>query len=326
MGGATFEGQIRREQASRRKEELARIRQSYMLAYGGLRDKLRPYDHHANASEERTRKEKKVEAVQATDTEIRRVRVQSQPVLGHLTSLLNDTEQRSTPRTFVRPFKSLVYFQPKMKEILATLEEKWADVEDLDERSSEKLEDSTPDEVDFVEALNDEGSSTEEQSRESNDDGDDDAASIVSVDSNAEDLDGIMDSVEALRDMRCYVNFVDNEIMPLYKQYDGTTAERVKFDDLWSLFRIGDLICMPAAGETAGRYHEIWRIYRIELPTPEAGYPSSGWEFFTDELQQNNKKETFNIFAYYIDHDGNNLGAVRHVFNIDSFPGSYRRI
>ncbi|KAI1115395.1 hypothetical protein F5Y14DRAFT_440682 [Nemania sp. NC0429] len=312
MGGAALEGQIHREQASRRKEELARVRhQNYMLAHGGPRDRPRPHDHHNGGFEERTRKEKKVETSQATDMEILRVRVQSQPVLGHLTSLLNDTEQRSTPRTFMRPFKSLVYFQPKMKEILATLEEKWADVEDLDERSSEKLEDIAPDEIDF-EALDDEGSSIKEQHKDGNgggDDGDDDGdddddASIVSIDSNAEDLDGIMDS-----------------IMPLYKQYDGTTAERVKFNDLWSLFRTGDLICMPAAGETAGRYHEIWRIYRTIVPTPEPRYPDSGWDLFMDNLEENNKGGTFSIFAYYIDHDGSNFGAVRHIFSIDSFPG-----
>lgn len=323
MRGATLDGQIRREQASRRKEELARIRQSYMLAYGGAREQPRRYEQHTRAYEERVRRDKKAEASQTNETEIHRVRIQSQPVLGHLTSLLNDTEQRSTPRTFLRPFKSLVYFQPKMKEILATLEEKWADVEELDEGSSdEKGGDSTPEEPELIEPpVEEKETSTGEQSGEGNEDDDDDAASVLSVDSNAEDLDGIMDSVEALRDMRCYVKFVDEEIMPQYRQYDGTSAERVKFDDLWSLFRVGDLICMPAAGETAGRYHELWRVYRIELPTPEAGYPSSGWEFFMDELQQNNKKETFNIFAYYIDHDGTNLGAVRHTFNISSFPG-----
>ncbi|KAI0438386.1 hypothetical protein F4803DRAFT_101354 [Xylaria telfairii] len=315
MGGATLDGQIRREQAIRRREELARIRQSYMLAYGGVREQPRHY--HAQSAEERARREKKAEAAQANDTEIHRIRIQSQPVLGHLTSLLNDTEQRSTPRTFVRPFKSLVYFQPKMKEILATLEEKWADVEDLDETSSEKTGNATPDEAEFVEAVDDK--EADEQSK-ADDDDDDDAASVVSVDSNAEDLDGIMDSVEALRDMRCYVKFVDNEIMPLYTKFDGTTAERVRFDDLWSLFRVGDLICMPLGGETAGRYHEIWRIYRIEIPKPDAAYPSYGWEFFMDELEQT-KKETFNIFAYYIDHDGNNFGAVRHTFNISMFPG-----
>ncbi|KAI1365599.1 hypothetical protein F5Y08DRAFT_172256 [Xylaria arbuscula] len=323
--GPTLEGQIRREQAKRRREELARIRQSYMLAYGGLKEEPRPYIQHSTRdSDEKARKEKKADVLQTNDTEIHRVRIQSQPVLGHLTSLLNETEQRSTPRTFLRPFKALVYYQPKMKEILATLEEKWADVEDLDESSaSEKRGDETPEEVEFVEAEDSKESAAEGQPKDDSEGGDvdiDDAASIVSVDSNAEDLDTIMDSVEALRDMRCYVDFVDNEIMPMYKQYDGTTAERVKYDDLWSLFRVGDLICMPAAGETAGRYHEIWRIYRIELPKAEASYPSSGWEFFMDEIQQN-KKETFNIFAYYIDHDGNNFGAVRHTFNISSFPG-----
>ncbi|KAI0424190.1 hypothetical protein F5Y09DRAFT_347977 [Xylaria sp. FL1042] len=318
--GPTLEGQIRREQAKRRREELARIRQSYMFAYGVPKEEPRHYGQHAKDSEERARKDKKNDALQPNDIEIERVRIQSQPVLGHLTTLLNETEQRSTPRTFLRPFKSLVYFQPKMKEILATLEEKWADVEDLDESSSEKPSNATPDEVEFVEAGDNNESMDEGQSKDDSDDNNDDTASVISVDSNAEDLDTIMDSVEALRDMRCYVNFVDNEIMPLYRQYDGTAAERVKFSDLWSLFRVGDLICMPAAGETAGRYHEIWRIYRIELPAPEATYPSFGWEFYMDEVQQN-KKDTFNIFAYYIDHDGNSFGAVRHTFNIPSFPG-----
>ncbi|KAI0490039.1 hypothetical protein F4859DRAFT_523833 [Xylaria cf. heliscus] len=323
MGGATLDSQIRREQATRRKEEIARIRQSYMLAYGGVKEQPRYYDRYAQDAEERARREKKAEASQPHDTEIHRVRIQSQPILGHLTSLLNDTEQRSTPRTFARPFKSLVYFQPKMKEILATLEEKWADVEDLEESSSEKPGSATPDEVEFVDAGDDKDASGEEQSKDGNDDDDDeddDVASMVSVDSNAEDLDGIMDSVEALRDLRCYVKFVDDEILPLYTQYDGTTAERVRFDDLWSLFRVGDLICMPAGGETAGRYHEIWRVYRVEIPHAEASYPSYGWEFLMDELQQS-KKETFNIFAYYIDHDGNDYGAVRHTFSISMFPG-----
>ncbi|KAI0399690.1 hypothetical protein F4802DRAFT_540344 [Xylaria palmicola] len=322
MRGPTLDGQIRREQANRRREDLVRHRHSFMLALGGLKEQPRRSDQDTMDSNERVQRERRAEALQTADTDICRVRIQSQPVLGHLTSLLNDTEDRSSPRTFLRPFKSLIYFQPKMKEVLATLEEKWADVEDLDESSSEKPGSATPDDVEFIDAASDKEPTTEAVSKDGKSpQDDDDAKSIVSIDSNAEDLDAIMDSVEALRDMRCYVNFVDNEIMPLYTHYDGTDAERVKFDDLWYLFRVGDIICMPAAGETAGRYHELWRIYRIDLPTPEPGYPSSsGWEFFMDDLQQD-KKETFDIFAYYIDHDGNNFGAVRHVFNVASFPG-----
>ncbi|KAI6080835.1 hypothetical protein F4821DRAFT_47404 [Hypoxylon rubiginosum] len=315
MGGATLQGQIRREQASRRKEELARIRQKYLLSYG-----MGGHTHTAperRDAQEKSKRDKRAEAAQPNETEIERVRIQSQPILGHLTSLLKDTEQRSTPRTFVRPFKALVYFQPKMKEILATLEEKWADYEELEEIESEKVIDS-PEEVEIVESVNSKDNDTSSQAGS---DDEDDTESLLSVDSNAEDLDTIMDSPEALRDMRCYVNFIDNEIMPLYSRFDGTTAEKVKFDDLWSLFRVGDLIYMPAAGETAGRYHEVWRIYRTEVPEPEAAYPSKmEWEFFSDELQQD-KKAKFNVFAYYIDHDGNSFGAVRHKFELESFAG-----
>ncbi|KAI1774299.1 hypothetical protein F4818DRAFT_419531 [Hypoxylon cercidicola] len=303
MGGPNLQGQIRREQASRRKEELARIRQKY-LGIGGA---------HAHVVQERSRKDKRAEAAQPNETEIERVRIQSQPILGHLTSLLKDTEQRSTPRTFVRPFKALVYFQPKMKEILATLEEKWADFEEIDEVESEKVIDS-PEKVELVESVDSKDIDATSQADNENNDNE----SLLSVDSNAEDLDTIMDSPEALRDMRCYVNFIENEIMPLHNQFDGTGAEKVKFDDLWSLFRVGDLIYMPAAGETAGRYHEVWRIYRTEVPVPEPSYPSKmEWEF-SDELQQD-KKATFNIFAYYIDHDGNSFGAVRHKFELQYF-------
>ncbi|KAI1492017.1 hypothetical protein F5X96DRAFT_628964 [Biscogniauxia mediterranea] len=326
MGGAGLQAQIRREQAARRKEDLARIRASYFSVYGASLNHARVPQPKRDA-EERARRERRAEMTQTNDAEIHRIRIQSQPVLGHLTSLLNDTEQRSTPRTFMRPFKALVYFQPRMKEILKTLEEKWGDVEDLDESDSIKVSE-TPEEVEIIEKDSikekEPGSTSEgegENEGEGEDD-DDDTESLMSVDSNAEDLDGIMDSAEALRDMRCYVDFVDREVMPLYQRYDGTGATKVRFDDLWSLFRPGDLIYMPSAGETAGRYHELWRVYRTELPEPEAAYPSSGgWEFFADELQHDNKKAKFNIFAYYIDHDGNNFGAVRHTFEIESFVG-----
>ncbi|KAI1320659.1 hypothetical protein F5Y16DRAFT_405539 [Xylariaceae sp. FL0255] len=313
MGGATLHGQIRREQALRRKEEIARLRQSW-LKMDGIKEQ--PYSQRSNPkkdAEDRARREKRAEAQQVNDAEIHRIRIQSQAVLGHLTALLKDTENRSTPRTFCRPFKPLIYFQPKMKEVLATLEEKWSDFEDIDETESDVT--SSPEEVEVVEAT-----PLFDKLKESKEDNSD-TESIMSIDSNAEDLDGIMDSVEALRDMRCYVDFIDKEIMPMYSQFDGTNAERVKFDDLWSLFRVGDLICMPASSDT-GRYHEVWRIYRVQVPTIEAEYPSSGgWEFWADEFQQNKKDDMFRIFAYYIDHDGSEFGAVRHVFELPSFQG-----
>ncbi|KAI1371355.1 hypothetical protein F4677DRAFT_313509 [Hypoxylon crocopeplum] len=315
MDGPNLQAQIRREQTVRRKEEIARTRQKYLLSYGVPREHTYVPQYRKD-TQERAKRERRTEVAQTNDTDIQRIRIQSQPILGHLTSLLKDTENRSTPRTFVRPFKALVYFQPQMKEILATLEEKWADYEELDDIESEKVTES-PEEVEIIESVD----SGEGDSSSQPDCDDDDAESLLSVDSNAEDLDTIMDSPEALRDMRCYVNFIEKEVMPQHMRFDGTSADKVRFEDLWHLYRPGDLIYMPAAGETAGRYHEVWRIYRTEIPEPEASYPSKlGWEFFSDELQQD-KKAKFNIFAYYIDHDGSSFGAVRHMFEIESFVG-----
>ncbi|KAF7555923.1 hypothetical protein G7Z17_g1792 [Cylindrodendrum hubeiense] len=304
MDGSGLQGQIRREQGYRRREQAARIRQSYM----NLRSTVST-QHRDVESSDKTKRERKNEVAFSPDADINRIRIQSQPVLGHLTSLLNDTEQRSTPRTFMRPFKALVYFQPKMREILATLEEKWADIEEL----GEEVESVESDGVEVVEESPD--------SEEKEDSDDDDTESLQSVDSNAdEDFDGLMDSPEALRDMRCYVNFIDDEIMPLYDQFNGGEADKVKFEDLWSLFRVGDLIYMPAAGETGGRYHEVWRVYRVETPEPQISYPSSGWEFFADESEKVDNAQ-FTISAYYVDHDGATFGAVRRKFDIEAFVG-----
>lgn len=314
VSGPNLQGQIRRENGYRRREQLARLRQSYV----STREKTSSRKRKPEAVE-KAKRDKKNDAIQPTDTDIQRIRIQSQPVLGHLTSLLNDTEQRSTPRTFMRPFKALVYFQPKMKEILATLEEKWADVEDLDDES-ETIEITANDAV--VDVSDESNEADETKDTEDGDEDDDDTESLDSVDSNAdEDFDNLMDSAEALRDMRCYINFIDNEVMPLYTRFDGSTTDRVKFDDLWYLFRPGDLIYMPAACESGGRYHEVWKVYNVQAPQPDVSYNSTGWEFFGDEFLGVDDNSRFKISAYYIDHDGSSFGAVKCKFEIDSFVG-----
>ncbi|PTB61575.1 hypothetical protein BBK36DRAFT_1136748, partial [Trichoderma citrinoviride] len=261
--------------ALRRSEETARVRKSWFSLYdnrGGSGDQRRNQQRKIDPLAQ-VKREKRNELL-PSDTEIQRIRVQSQP-------------SRSTPRTFMRPFKALVYFQPKMREELA------------DEQGSE-----TPSSEE-AEVIVEPGSSSDTE------DDDDDRESLASVDSNAdEDFDGLMDSPEALRDMRCYVKFIDEEIMPLYARFDDSSAEKVKFDDLWSLFRVGDLIHMPAAVEAGGRYHEVWRIYR------------NGWGFF-DEFDDVDDSTKFKISAYYVDHDGSTFGA-RSIDSLPCYPMRYQ--
>lgn len=277
-GTPNLQAQIRREQTARRKEELARDRQkwaSYYYTSAASDYAFEPSSSYAKKTIEdgklsKSDKKLAVDEGQLQDAVMQRVRIQSQAVLGHLTSLMNETERRSTPRTFLRPFKPLIYFQPKMKEILATLEEKWGDVESLEDVRSEASV-ATPDEMDEpVVKITVPTKEGDEASQSGDDEDEEDKESLRSVDSNAEDQELLLDSVEALRDMRCYVNFVENDVMPLFTQYEGTMATHVRFDDLWSLFRVGDLIHMPASNESAARYHEMWRVYRVRSPEPDS--------------------------------------------------------
>ncbi|ROV92944.1 hypothetical protein VSDG_06384 [Cytospora chrysosperma] len=80
------------------------------------------------------------------ETYTHRTRIQSQPILGYLTQLLAENQavvHRSWPRTFFRPFRPLIYFQPMMKTILAKLEEKWGTIEAHEGKHKAQAENDT---------------------------------------------------------------------------------------------------------------------------------------------------------------------------------------
>ncbi|KAL7928543.1 hypothetical protein V8C35DRAFT_318012 [Trichoderma chlorosporum] len=239
-----------------------------------------------------------------------RVRIQSKPILHHLGKVVGETWSLDTPRVFDRPFAALIYFQDKMKERLVELESKWSEEEHnqaLVEAAREvKAEDNESNNGD---------SNTEEPGTE-------DRAYAIT------------DSIEALRDIRCYVNFVDEEIMPLSKQYEGTTRKTVRFDDLWYLFSVGDLVWASEAstsamsGKTATMYQPLWRIYTVNEPEDTWEYPtlessSKPPKQDTDDANSETEfhKGKFIVWAYYIDHDGTDFGAVKHCFAIPPFTG-----
>jgi hypothetical protein len=160
---------------------------------------------------------------------IHRVRIQSTPILMHLSRVVDEDEswETSTPRTFYRPFSVLIYFQQKMKEALAELERKWSDEEQ--KRSSETVGNKQQ----TTSSSKDQDVKVEEK--------------MEKEDTESEHTTDISDSVEALRDMRCYVKFVDDDITPLWDTFKDPTHLKVRFDDLWLLFRAGELLCASDA-------------------------------------------------------------------------------
>ncbi|RDL37691.1 uncharacterized protein BP5553_05124 [Venustampulla echinocandica] len=269
---------------------------------------------------------------------IQRVRIQSQPILLHLAKVVGESWTVEQPRTFFRPFRVFIYFQPKMKEALSELEAKWGEAEKLELAASAK-------EAAAINTPSAEGNEAEASSDSKV------AESKVEDGVGAEDtdhyddesLDSIMDSIEALRDMRCYINFIDKEIMPLYQLFDGTTRQTIRFDDLWLLFRTGEIIFAPPGAENShvgttkksqqryavnsqrGMYQTVWRVYTVNNPDDRHEYPSL--EIKSKPLAGdydngiNDSINDFKVWVYYIDFDGVSYGAVKKTFGIRRYEG-----
>lgn len=292
---------------------------------------------------------------------IHRIRINSLPVLGYVTGFMGITSGREYPRTFVRPFMTLVYIQQQMKQYLAELEQKFADAEvdkSQHEGDSTERKPAVAGEADISEGLaaqltktdldqalpraQDADLSTRDGDLENNvkqgtkddaevnntSDAEDEIASIYTAELESivydvgeenREIERLMGSAEALRDMRCYVSFMEKEIMPHFEFLRGDQAEKVIFDDLWYVFRPGDLIYSPNTGSSGDRGEELWRLYRVEIPLFTTSWGHVGGQ--KDANGQYRAQERITLSCYRIDHDGSTYGAVRQHFYIPYFPG-----
>src|SRR3569833_687808 len=261
-------------------------------------------------------------ATEATNPWFQRVRIQSNVVLDYLQQV-SDTESwdTSNPRVFFRPFKMFIYFQPEMKKALEALEEKWAKVARLEDEGLKAEADKEKAAISSnqhesearspVTAVKGDGAS-----------GPPGVGDTKPGDSKEEEgwsssID--MDSVDALRHMRCYVEFVDKEIMPFYNSLQTTSHKRVCFNDLWILFKVGDLVYAPPRsksefikGDTRRTmYQTAFRTYFIGPPPIDSVTPDD----FECKIRE------LHLYTQYIDYDGQSFGSVEYEFAIKAFEG-----
>ncbi|KAL1861690.1 hypothetical protein Daus18300_008658 [Diaporthe australafricana] len=220
-----------------------------------------------------------------------------------------------------------------MKEVLARLEGSWSDQEH-EEGIQKPAISQVPNAGPQTESINTHDvppadiPAASDQSAEDGrpeagqiDEPDDDEISSVRSDhdSTKDRMNQVMDSVEALRDMRCYVEFVDKEIMPHYNSLKGAEARKVAFHDLWCLYDVGGLVYAPLTSGENDSYQDIWRVYRVRTANPYISYHPP-WQGPSDEFDVD-PNASFHLFCYHIGHDGTSYGAVRRKFEIESFPG-----
>ncbi|KAI0184137.1 P-loop containing nucleoside triphosphate hydrolase protein [Xylaria flabelliformis] len=219
-----------------------------------------------------------------------RVRIQSHAVLLILSKHLN-RDWDDEIRTFVRPFKPLIALHEDMKKSLAELERKWAD----QEMAESNMVDQSTDAIEKEGSRNETGVSSDTK--------------LNSPAKNSIKQSFVVeDCVSALREMRCYVQFVEENVMTIRSHLARHTVDnppKVRWDDLWCLFEPGQYIYYESGHEIDDEVDENFDECFICETDPE---PRKG-------------EYAMRLFCYYIDYDGQAFRPVFDQIDIEYYHG-----
>lgn len=221
-----------------------------------------------------------------------RIRINSNPlrlILAHL----SDSPFTPGSEVMLRPFKLLVYYEKSIRETLVKLEHKWGDI-DRNKSSEQPL-----------------------QNDDSNEDG-----RLDKSDPNPTTAE-IMDSVEALRDLRCLIEFIDHDLRPTMDILKDDSCQKVRFEDLWHIFQPGVEVYSPPDGRResepmhAKMYQELGRVLNTSDGRPKLTHHPKDLPS-TVPLW---KIGHFYIHCYYLDFNGSIFGPVSYMPSIVPFEG-----
>lgn len=225
---------------------------------------------------------------QSTEMWPRRIRIQS-PALLRILARLNHEEWSYQPRTFYRPFQSLIYHHDQIRRVLGDLEERWG-----------HLSETRP-------------------QREAGE-----------VETGIDNDDFGDDSPQALSCLRAYVKYMDDKVMPDYHRFesmDACSGAKVRFSDLWYLFRTGELVYQAPHGEPPRRSGadastRIWRTYFVNPPPVRVQVTAT--EMNGTDMENvfvDGESLCFEVRCYCLDHSGEGFCLVKKQFHIEPFSG-----
>ncbi|KUI66965.1 hypothetical protein VM1G_02216 [Cytospora mali] len=270
---------------------------------------------------------------------LERVRINSAYVLGYLAKVTSEASWSEKPHTFLRPFKILVHFHEQMLKEYRLLQE------DAPQATSATAE--VYHEKEELQEMNTTGPISGYPVQESHEKhtipettpGDFATKGHQSHASASQDAgyNEIGSShIKALEDMRCYIDFVKEKITvkhQMFENADSIRPKKVRFTELWSLFRVGELVFqrnndadINEEDQNSPRANlrgpKLWRIYYIEsddlywevedLNTDESGKFRRDVDLLPEAVK---------ISAYYIDYDGDLYSGVREYWTIMYYPG-----
>ncbi|KAE9373804.1 hypothetical protein N431DRAFT_407511 [Stipitochalara longipes BDJ] len=218
---------------------------------------------------------------------IRRIRLQA-PALLQIFAKVQGETWSTRPRTYDRPFCTLLYFHPQVKQALAELEEKWSI-----QSEGQHTPGMTP---------RDDGYEWEE--------------------------DLLDDSQATLAILRSYVDFIDEEVMPGSHRYDNldySSDEKIMFSDLCYLFQPGEYIYRPLEGESSGEGcdhrmgERLWRVFFVNDAIRNYNLTPPDHRKYSNTEPSEDDSIYFTVHAYHIDYTGDEFGIVTNIFKISPF-------
>ncbi|RDW60320.1 hypothetical protein BP5796_11926 [Coleophoma crateriformis] len=228
---------------------------------------------------------------QSSTKVITRVRIQSPSLLLVLSRVMEE-DWESRPRTFLSPFRPLIAYHAQICQVLSDLEIK------LGQQADTPVTAHTP-------------ASRGETSDQEDDD------EVRSWD----------DGTAVLAELRSYVEFMSREIIPIYHRFealDETSDARVRFEDLWCLFRVGETIIRPC-GVGADKDidnlvlgNRYWRVYALRPAWPKYRVAAPDPRRY---ISADDEMASFGVQCYYIDYTGDEFCAVSATFEIQPYDG-----
>lgn len=287
---------------------------------------------------------------------VERVRIKSKFILEFLGKVTGETflASKPEPHSFLRPFKFLTHHHSKFEDEFRVLEENFrksqenqteierkvnAEAEEVESSENENPPMGGEDPAGNTPTLS-EGSTVDNQipadtppQAEEKHQEPAEATSIASLNDNK--------SAEEIQyeHIKCYMEFA-RQLVPAYHKFDNlnhTAAAKIRFEDLWSLFRPGELIFQyedvkPDSESTNGntethrpgnqhrRGPRLFRLYYLTTETIDwvVNHPR-----LPTDLRGQTAKSPGRIWAdtYSLDFDGESYAAVVDSFEIKRFEG-----
>jgi hypothetical protein len=272
---------------------------------GGVASVVNLYPGNGNPQDFNTTNHRIAHGEMSTGSWIQRVRINSGAVMRILGRFTNaDETWLGKPHTFMRPFRYLLHFHDKMKKELEIIKTKIAEVPtpaNEDDKSQDGITsiDTTPDLIAKAE------NADNEQKKDAN------------------NIEFLYSTKEALNEVQCYVDFVEEHLLPLRRQFDshaGSGVLKVRYEDLSYLFQPGDLVYVPNSSQQglSARFsttQTIRRVYQVHASNNSQSTPT------ICDCSDCRKTRRITVYSYYLDYDGEGYGCVLKPVAFDSFEG-----